>query len=1020
MRAGRIALLAGDGLASGDGTEVVFRVQAADAPGNAANLSANPLDVEIPVVSRAKAIAGAYARVLINADGALTPGETTFNSWKARVATGTLHLRVGLVGKQDGDVLSLRSGYDASKITPDWDESIGELWLEIGDGTTVAEMQAALALLEFESALSDSASTRNVWLFPTIAGQSDVAYRFDPAAGLVRYYYYDNTARSFSDASEKAPERTADGRGYLGVPASDAEKTIYRDLITGDIHLAISDDPSVGTTEGKWVVTDGPRKGQLFWDHVASSKVYGPGADGSGWSVRSDFWHGGNPDNRRDSEDYARMDWFGRVYDDSAGDRGSVIHEDFVLFGSGIFGRGIFARVLEVAESPPNPVLRVDFDRLRVDSGQRLELTEKHISIYDPDTTDASKVRLRVTGLTGGELQRRSSSSAGDWTKIVANPSEAYLEFTLAELRTGRIAFLAGDGLASGEGTKVIFQVQAADDGMPGDPASSPNLSDFDPLTPEKDPVGADIVIVTAAKVTAGFRGLLNADRVLAPDAATLSAWRQEATTHRGTLHVVVRLGNMQDGDALSLVTGYDASKVTPRWVQDKRELSLEIASGATEADIRAALEFLELKTDFSNSASTRKVWVFPTLSGVSGFGYRVDETAGLVRYYLYDSISRSFADATTAAAGRSLFGKHGYLGVPTSSPEKSIYKEILPRYSSVLLAISDDPSAGTTEGKWVITAGPRKGQLFWDHTADPKEYGPGADGSGWDVQGDFWTTTPRGGTRENYARVYNRESIYDVSHTRWKSVAHHDLQLQAGDILSRRVDVQESPPDPLLEVDFSEVRATALRPLILTQDHISVEDPDTRDPSDPTKVDANKIELRITNIPDGTLHVRASVLATAPWVAMSKAVVGGASRDYYAFTLAQLQGELVSLLPNAAGTLTFEVQAADDKIRAGEPQRLRPRYGWYATGKHFDIGCRAQDGCYRRGSAHQRRRRADPGRRYARRVACRRQLAADIRVLAERQERDFQAQHRGCARAPFGRHAQRVGQQDFGFVGPR
>ena len=128
-------------------------------------------------------------------------------------------------------------------------------------------------------------------------------------------------------------------------------------------------------------------------------------------------------------------------------------------------------------------------------------------------------------------------------------------------------------------------------------------------------------------------------------------------------------------------------------------------------------------------------------------------------------------------------------------------------------------------------------------------------------------------------------------------------------------MDVRESPPDPVLEVDFSEVRATAQRHLILTQDHISVDDPDTRDPLDASKVDASNIELRITNIPDRTLHVRASVSPTAPWVEMRKV----ASQDYYAFTLAQLQGGLVSLRPNAAGTLTFKVQAADDGM-PGDP----------------------------------------------------------------------------------------------------
>ena len=49
---------------------------------------------------------------------------------------------------------------------------------------------------------------------------------------------------------------------------------------------------------------------------------------------------------------------------------------------------------------------------------------------------------------------------------------------------------------------------------------------------------------------------------------------------------------------------------------------------------------------------------------GVSRFSYRVDETAGLLRYYFYDSTARSFPEASTAASGRIVFGKKGYLGV--------------------------------------------------------------------------------------------------------------------------------------------------------------------------------------------------------------------------------------------------------------------------------------------------------------------------------------------------------------------
>ena len=1171
LRAGRIALLAGDGLASGDGTKVVFRVQAADAtdaPGNAANLSATPLDVEIPVVSSAKAISGAPVRVLINADGALTPGETTFNSWKARVATGSLHLRVGLVGKQKGDVLSLRSGYDASKITPEWKEKIGELWLDIGAGTTVAEMQAALALLEFESALSDSASTRNVWLFPTITGRSDVAYRFDPAAGLVRYYYYDNTARSFSDASEKARERTADGRGYLGVPTSNAEKTIYRGLITQDIHLAISDDGSEDTTEGMWVVTDGPRKGQLFWNHVANPKVYGRGADGSGWDAQGDFWHtarwSSDPDGG-DTENYARMDSGGRVYDSAEGNRGSVIHEDFVLFGRGILGRGIFARVLEVAESPPNPVLRVDFDgsrataqrplvlsedqiwvkdvdtvlgdgsvdasrikfritnvsdgtlrsrpsdasdvwtkippsgtagnqyweftltqlqgslvalfpdaagtftfkvqaaddgdgtpgspphlsdsdpydgesdadptsvsvsvvglktvasgakvslnddvaltphddtldawlaaddtlqifvvlrggksgiftpsagvvqehlsvdsshgvgsdrivvswdadkwrlslagtgsatrvdfqkvlgtlqlqtvpfgqvshrtilvqpdmsdmsvpiaragyylrevevgvslpnpilevafeKTRLDSGQRLVLTQEHILVYDPDThdgdgnVDPSRIWFRITGLTGGELQSRPASDSDVWTKIpLRGPGGSqYREFTLADLRAGKIAFLAGDGVSKadgGEGKKIVFQVQAADA-----PDNNANLSDSDPNDGEgdADPVDVQVLIVSSTAVIAGESSLINADEVLTPDPATLNAWKQEAegAPHRGTLHVVVRLLDKQTGDVLSLRTGYDTSKITPQWDGSKGELSLEIGGGTTATNIQEALALLELDTEVAGSASTRKVWVFPVLSGVGNFGYRVDETAGLVRYYLHDGTGRSFSAASTAASGRILFGKQGYLGVPLSNAGKSIYAG-LRKGGYVRLALTDT----ATEGKWVITAGPRSGELFWDHGA--KTFGPGAQGSGWTSKGHFWDSgEPDGGNSEDYARMGYGERISDYSDRNYyHSISHHDLLSSDGFV--RLVEVRKSPLSPVLTVDFSKFQATARRPLILTEDQISVDDLDTRDSVDPTKLDASKIKFRITNIRNGTLQSR---LASDPdtWI---------------------------------------------------------------------------------------------------------------------------------------------------------
>ena len=1205
LRAGRIAILAGDGVASADGGEgkkITFKVQAADAADGTANLSdfnpltpdKDPVGAEILVLIMAKATAG--FRELINMDDALSPDEATLTAWKQEAESaphgGALHVVVRLLDKRTGDVLSLRSGYDTSKITPQWDGSEGELSLEIGGGTTAAEIRAALALLELDTEVAGSVSMRNVWLFPILSGASGFRYRVDESAGLVRYYFYDSTPRSFADATTAAAGRSLFGKsGYLGVFTSDAERNIYKALRTHNMHLAISDDTQLGTTEGKWVITAGPRQGQVLWDHTATR--FGPGADGSTWNTRTDFWSGNNPDNWGTSgEDYPVMESNGKVGDDIDRSKRSVGHHDlwlsegeivarsvkvaesppnpvlrvdfkfqvtaqrpliltedhlsvkdidtrdplddtkvdaskikfritniahgtlheradtgtstpwtkivadgsnayleftlaqlqgglvafvpdasaspltfqvqaaddgdgtpgslphlsdsdrstsdpdpetvsvpvvvlkkvvvgeevrinddgvltpnddtldewlvaddslqiFVVLGGGKEGiitpaaglvqerlsvgthsvsdskiavkwdaenrrlslaaassgsatRADFQEVLnalqlqtvhfgqvshrtilvqpdisdmsvpvaraeyylqevEVSASLPNPILEVAFDRLRVDSGQRLVLTEKHISVYDPDTADASSVWLRVTGLTGGELQRRSSSSSSDWTKIVAG-GKAYLEFTLEQLRAERIAILAGDGLASGEGKKIVFQVQAADaaDGKA-------NLSDFNPLTPDKDPVGADIVVVPVAKATAGFRELLNVDGALSPDEATLTAWKQSATTHSGTLQVIVRLLDMQEWDVLSLPTGYDASKVTPRWDQDKGELSLEIASGATEADIQAALKLLELDTEVAGSVSTRNVWLFPILSGASGFRYRVDESAGLVRYYFYDSTPRSFADATTAAAGRSLFGKSGYLGVFTSDAERNIYKAL--RQHDMHLAISDDTQLGTTEGKWVITAGPRQDQVLWDHTSNPKVYGPGAEGSGWTERNDFWSAGEPDNWRdgEDYPIMNSDGLVKDVDDGSRRSVGHHDLWLSEGEIFARLVEVAESPPNPVLRVDFK-FQVTAQRPLILTQDHISVDDLDTRDPSDDTKVDGSKITFRITGLTGGALQRRSSSSAS-DW----KDIVADGSNAYLEFTLADLQGGLVAFVPDAsASPLAFDIQAHD------------------------------------------------------------------------------------------------------------
>ena len=377
-------------------------------------------------------------------------------------------------------------------------------------------------------------------------------------------------------------------------------------------------------------------------------------------------------------------------------------------------------RPVVVGESPPNPILEVDFSRTRADSGQRLVLTEKHILVKDVDTVlgddtlDASKIRLRVSGLQGGSLELLDSS-LGHWVSIkktvVNGGSPDYYAFTLADLEAGKIGLLVGDGVArakGGDGTKVAFQIQAADDGIPGDLASDPNLSDFDRSTSDLDPVDVEILVFPSAEVMAGLRMLVNADAFLTPNDATLRAWLQTASTHDGaTLHVVVKLVGKQGGDVLSLRSGYNESKIGPDWDKSAEELSIKFADDTTILEMKTALKLLELDTDSATSTTTRRVWVFPTLKGIDNLVYRFDGTAGLVRYYWYSNVRGYVAAASTAVSERVLFGKPGYLGVPTSTPEKGIY-ESFGSYA-MRLAIEDSE----TEGKWLVTSGPQRRTAF-------------------------------------------------------------------------------------------------------------------------------------------------------------------------------------------------------------------------------------------------------------------------------------------------------------------
>ena len=858
---------------------------------------ADPIEVNIFIVATARTVAGIGTR--INTDGLLTPSPTMLGAWQQSASTysGTLYVIVKLMGDLvDGDKLSLQGSYDTSEITPVWTELTGELSLKVESSATVEDIQTALDALWLDTALTTAASTREVWVFPTLG--SHLAYRLDESADLVRYYFYDSTARSFSAASTQAEGRTLFGKsGYLGVYTSDTEKSIYTGFNQNNIFLAISDV----ATEGEWVITSGPRAGELFWDHGASR--FGSGAQDPGWTSRGDFWHGTEPNggNGGRNENYAKVDTNGRVYDIGGGNRKSVTQFDLLLSEG-----SLLTHKVNVAATPPNPILSVDMGEVRLLPGERLVLTELHLSVRDVDTldnggnVDASKIKFRITGLTGAELHELSAPDT--WNEIVpqgASPN-TYQEFSLADLKAEKISLEAGDGQASGDGVNIAFQIQAVDD--------TPNLSDSNPDVVGDDPAEVEIEITLPIKVASGIDSLINADHALTPSVTTLGAWKTSASTYSGTLHVVVKLmGLPVNGDTLSLRSGYDASKVTPGpWDGSTGELSLEFDSSATPADMRAALGKLSLDTTLSLSSSTRKIWIFPTLPGLSHLKYRLDESADLVRYYFYDSTRRTFSEASTEAAGRTLFGKGGYLGMYTSNAEKAIYKTLWTR--DMHLGLTDK----ATEGSWVITAGPRAGELLWNNGTG--KYGAGI--TDWSSKGDFWKSGEpdnwkgSGGSKpggEDYARMYdNTMQVRDGHDGDRSSVSHHDLWLSEGGFVAHNLLVAPLQSNPVLEVDFSEVLATSERYLELKASWFSVTDADTV-LGDGT-IDADNIELRITNIPDDTLYVRASVSDTAPWTKMDKVI----SQDYYSFTLAQLQGRLVALVPDAAGTFTFDIQAVD------------------------------------------------------------------------------------------------------------
>ena len=277
---------------------------------------------------------------------------------------------------------------------------------------------------------------------------------------------------------------------------------------------------------------------------------------------------------------------------------------------------------LSRGDEPESPVLYVDglHEELQVTAHRFLVLREGHILAYDADTRvsatgdlDADRIKFRVRDVAGGRLQSRASSSATTWRpiRLRSRLGDRYQEFTLADLRAGKVGFLAGDGTSD-----ITFTIQALDD--------HGNLSDSDRSTPDPDPESVSVSVVARKEIDAGKEMLVNDDRkavrgdgALTPGDAILDGWISAATSSR--LSVLVRLEGGRKGDVLFLEDGHDIVSIRSSWRWDDSTgigiLSLQSDGSATSDDFQTLLNALVLRTVRFPNASARTISVRPDMT---------------------------------------------------------------------------------------------------------------------------------------------------------------------------------------------------------------------------------------------------------------------------------------------------------------------------------------------------------------------------------------------------------------------
>ena len=228
-----------------------------------------------------------------------------------------------------------------------------------------------------------------------------------------------------------------------------------------------------------------------------------------------------------------------------------------------------------------------------------------HVLVKDLDTRDAvdktklnaDKIKFRIAGISGGKLWSRSNTSSS-WVEMgeaeVNGLTKDYYAFTLADLRAGLVSFLLDE-----DATALVFTIQAADDGVPGDQNSPPHLSDSSFGDNNPDPINVSVPVVSLKEITAGKEMPVNDHGRLTPDDGTLRTWIAAATN--AELVVLVTLEGAGSGDALFLTSGHGVTTITSSWNWDADTgvgtLSLRSAGSATPAEFQTVLNELALRT---------------------------------------------------------------------------------------------------------------------------------------------------------------------------------------------------------------------------------------------------------------------------------------------------------------------------------------------------------------------------------------------------------------------------------------